>query len=268
MRASETCSRWFLWVATIAALLSSTACRSAAPTSTLGGAADNPDFGMVGGASGVRRQEPVVESVSGAESLATDEDLAAAGDDAAYALHGYLNVGLRGRTGGGDSDADLFTFLSLDGGDAERNAATFHVSARASKDLGGGQDSDDVFFDVSDTYDSGFDARLYSAHVDVHSIEEFSILRIGRQQDIETPVPAYYDGVHVRSEEMAEGKMHFGGYGGLSTHLYESTDSDDRVFGAYLGGRPWRDGRWRFDWMRAKDHRRTDGDESDLEPPG
>ena len=134
----------------------------------------------------------------------------------------------------------------------------------ASQDLAGGKSPDNLFFEVSDTYSNGFNPRLYRPYVDVHAVEALSILRVGRQQDVETPEPAYYDGVHVRSRGLAEDKLHVGGYGGFSTHIFESTDTNDRVFGLYAGAKPWNGGRLRLDWMRARDHRRTAGAANDI----
>ena len=184
--------------------------------------------------------------------------------DPPFPIHGSFRLGWRGRWAGGDSDNDLFTYLALDAGDPARHFATYHVSARATKDLSGGKSTDDVFFDTTDTYDDGLEAHLYRAYVDVHGLDELSILRLGRQQDVATPEPAYYDGVHVRTRDFLAGKLFVGGYAGFSVHQYESVDSEDRVAGAYLGSRPWKGGRLRFDWMQARDHRRTDGDAEDL----
>lgn len=154
------------------------------------------------------------------------------------------------------SDNDLFTTLSIDLGDSERHDVTAHLMGRVTYDFDG---RDATFASINDSYDGAFDELLYDAWVDVHRLRGLSRLRIGRQSISDTPVFAWFDGVHATSEEIGGVKLQFGAYFGSSTHLYEASKSGDLTAGGYTQLRPWSTGRVRVDYMYFEDDARFRG---------
>lgn len=149
-----------------------------------------------------------------------------------------------------DTDQDVFETLSLDVGNKEVDPVTVHFMGRLAADLDG---YDETFGSLSDSYGKRVDALLYDLYVDLHQLEGFSLIRAGRQSISESPEVAYFDGLHVASEEMGQAAIQAGGYVGSSTHLYESSKTGDLTAGVYLQGRPWHGGRLRLDYMHLED---------------
>lgn len=168
-------------------------------------------------------------------------------------LRGQLRSRYVFRTTGDNSDNDLIETLSLDAGHAETDRFTAHLSGRLAWDLDG---SNETFASINDSYGGRIDPLLYDAWVDVNRVDGFSLLRIGRQSTIDTPVYAYFDGAHATTSEFGKLALQFGGYVGASTHLYEAAHSGDLTSGLYAQTRPWTDGRLRFDWMHLEDDSR------------
>jgi len=162
---------------------------------------------------------------------------------------------------GDDADNDLVETLSVDVGNAERDAVTGHLMGRATYDFDG---VDPTFASINDSYGGRFDTLLYDAYVDFHRVSGLSQARLGRQSVLETPEVAWFDGAHVTSAEFGDLALQAGGYVGSSTHLYESSKAGDLVAGAYLQTRPWRDGRLRVDYMHLEDDTRLLGHTDDL----
>lgn len=160
-----------------------------------------------------------------------------------------------------DTDRDLFETLSFDLGDAATDPLTVHFMGRLAADLDG---YDNTFGSLSDSYGRRTDALLYDLYVDLHSIDGFDLVRVGRQSIYETPETAYFDGLHVESEKFGRQEIQVGAYVGASTHLYESSHSGDLTAGAYVQGRPWQGGRLRFDYMRLEDRALLMGHDNDL----
>lgn len=181
---------------------------------------------------------------------------------AALPVTGTLSSQYRLRWDGDDKDQDLFTFLSAEAGDPEKDPVTYHVAARASWDLDGQQDQSGgyVFDSITDSFDSPFNGRLYDAYADIHAFPEFAeTLRLGRQEIYETPELAYFDGLRYESPEWTKGKVQVGVYGGLPVHLFESSPQGDRLLGTFVQTRPWQGGRLRADWMHSEDDPRLGG---------
>jgi hypothetical protein len=68
----------------------------------------------------------------------------------------------------------------------------------------------------------------------------------------------------VASEEFGSLGLQFGGYGGVSTHLYESSRTGDLTAGAYAQLRPWSGGRLRVDYMHLEDETLLRSHDDDL----
>ena len=182
----------------------------------------------------------------------TDTTASSSSAEEGLPIHGYLQTRYWFRRTGNGTDQDLVGLLALDVGDAERHAVTGHILARGSAQLDG-NDRDSEFAGITNTYDKDLNGRLYEAYIDVHRVESLPMIRLGRQSMFETPVEAYFDGVRAETRPVGPWKIWLGGFAGVSTHFYESSPDGDFLSGAYLGFKPWQQGRSRFDWMRAED---------------
>ena len=179
-------------------------------------------------------------------------------------VRGSFSTRYRLRWTGSDSDQDLFSVLNLEIGDPGRQAVTGYVLARGSADLDGNRENDGFFvFDgIDDTFDTAVNGRLYYAYVDYHRLEGFDIVRFGRQNIVETPEVAYFDGIRLQTAPYGDLDLRFGAYGGLSTHIYESSNDGDYLVGSYAEARPLEGARARLDWMFARDDERFSTSES------
>jgi len=168
---------------------------------------------------------------------------------------GSLSLRYRLRWTGSESDQDLYGVLSFDAGDAATDVVTAHVMVRGSADLDGDQDPDEYnpFVSIEDSFDHAINGRLYYAYLDIHRIDGLGLLRLGRQVILETPFPAYVDGARIESEDLTDARIRLGAYGGIPTHLYESSAEGDLILGAYGEARPWRGGKARLDAMYVED---------------
>jgi hypothetical protein len=191
-------------------------------------------------------QAAEVSSASASRALATD---------GALAIHGSLSTQYRGRFADSQHDNDLYEFLALDVGDPTKDKWTAHLSARASLDLDGKPPTDTppLFFSLQDTYDSRLDTQLYEAHVDGTDIGPFSIVKLGRVIDYETPVFAWFDGAYAQTKPVGESKLSFGAYGGLPVYLYESSRTGDVQGGLFAESKLWSQAKARLDWMHLED---------------
>jgi hypothetical protein len=176
-------------------------------------------------------------------------------------IRGQLRSRYYLRWTGEDVDNDLVETLSLDIGHAETDKVTGHLMGRLAYDIDG---YDSTFASINDSYGGRLDGLVYDAYVDFHQLSGFSLLRLGRQSVYETPEVAYFDGVHVTSEELGKVAFQAGAYLGSSTHLYESSKAGDLTAGAYLQLKPWQDGRVRFDYMHLEDDARLGSHKSEL----
>lgn len=180
-------------------------------------------------------------------------------------IHGLWSNQYRARWTSDDSDHDVRSWLSLDIGDAEKHEYTGRFDGILYWDVDGrsGEDGQSTFFEITDTYDSRTDGRLYEAYVDAHW-DSLSVARLGRQQILETPVLAWFDGALVETQETTDYDLFFGAYGGIPVHVFESSPSGDAIFGVYAAGRPWKGGKLRFDYMRLQDENVFGDEDNDL----
>ncbi len=190
-------------------------------------------------------------------------------DDAVSALprwmHGSLSVRYRGRIDGDDQDHEVGGLLALDLADPGVPWISGHLQARVDVDLEG-SDDDEVFSDLSDTYDSNVIPKLYLAYADIaldaRPEDSPGTLRVGRQSDPRLPEVLRLDGLSYLTRPMGENEVEVGAYGGIPVHLYESSAEGDLTYGTFVEGRPWTDGRARLDWMHLEDEL-TLGDQRD-----
>ncbi len=171
-------------------------------------------------------------------------------------LHGSLAVRYRGRWSGDDKDHTLGGYLTLDASDPTRSTTRGHVEARVDVDFEG-DDEGEVFGDLSDTYDSAIVPKLYLAYGELGFDSDPALstgtVRIGRQLDTRLPEFVRLDGVSVATKPKGENELELGAYGGVPVHLYEDDTDSGRAYGVFAEGRPWKEGRARFDWMHLED---------------
>ncbi len=167
-------------------------------------------------------------------------------------VRGYLVSRYWLRWTGDDSDQDLYEALSLDVGIEDRDAITGHFYGRVAGDLDGGTGGS-TFFSANDSIGGRVDGRVYDAYADLRRVPGLSRIRVGRQMIHETPELAYFDGVAAETQPITKGELQVGVYGGVSSHLYESSASGDWTAGLYAQARPWTGGRMRLDWMHLED---------------
>jgi hypothetical protein len=168
---------------------------------------------------------------------------------------------------GSDRDQDLYETLSLDIGDPEQHAVTGYLQGRLSIDLDGSTGSQ-PFASLDDSHGHNPVGHLYYAYADLHRVDGFSLLRLGRQTIHDTPEVAFLDGVRAESATFGGMQAQIGAYGGVSTHLYESSISGDWMMGLYVQGRPWTGGRLRLDWMHLEDEALLGAHNDDLYAAG
>ncbi|MEO6708393.1 MAG: hypothetical protein ABI054_13710 [Planctomycetota bacterium] len=171
-----------------------------------------------------------------------------------YPIHGSLSSSYRARTVGGDHDHDLTETLSLDFGDAAKDAWTGHVMTRLNGDIDGGQnDGASHFHDLNDIDGERLVPRLYDAWIEGHAVGPLETLRLGRQTMWDTPVFAWFDGASALTNPVGARALQLGIYAGVPVHPYESSSGGDSIAGAYAQAQPWKGGRGRLDWMHLED---------------
>jgi hypothetical protein len=163
-------------------------------------------------------------------------------------ITGYLKTRYWARWTNSESDHDLYQTLYFDIGDPATDSVTFHFMGRASADLDG-RDNPSLFSNITDTFESRVNGRLYDAYADFANALSLGAARVGRQQIYETPVVAYFDGLLLESEPFWDSEVQMGLYGGIPVALFESSSEGDSIWGAYTQARPWAGGRVRLDYM-------------------
>lgn len=167
------------------------------------------------------------------------------------AVHGSLSLRYDLRATDRETDHDLVGLLSLDVGEEATEPVTVHFLGRLSGDLDG--QTDPAFRDITDSFSQDVNGRVYDAYLDFHRVTYFDTVRLGRQTLYETPFVVTIDGAQVQTEGVTRYELKVGAYGGLPTHLYESSPEGDWTVGAHVEGRPWSGGRARVDWMHVTD---------------
>lgn len=201
-------------------------------------------------------QEDVEGEAPEAAAAGSPETDSAATDPAwGIPVQGSFGLRYRLRRASGEGDQDAYGLLDLDLGDRAQGPWTAHVLARTSLDLDGKTDSTGgyVFDSLEDTYDSRFHAVLLEGYLDCDSGGPIESVRLGRQLAWDAPFATCFDGLRADSEELGALRVTLGAYGGVPSHLYESSADGDLILGAFAQSRPWQGGRLRADWMHVDD---------------
>ena len=181
-------------------------------------------------------------------------------------IDGSFTLQYRSRYTDEERDQDMYGLLSLNYGDKQKDKVTAHAFGRVSWDMDGDRDRNGayVFDNITDTFDQRVNARLYAAYLDVHRTGIFELARIGRQTLHDTPEIITFDGLFLQSEPLGRWQVKASLYGGVPTHLFESSTNGDQVVGSAVDFRPWQRGRFRVDWTHVKDETDTADFENDL----
>mgnify|MGYP001608588817 CR=1 FL=1 len=178
-------------------------------------------------------------------------------------IHGYSRLEYRGRWSETQEDQDLYQYLSLELGKEGRDKITGSFFGRLSADIDGRQSGNSFypFADITDTYQDNINGRIYQAYLDFNDVRYLSKLRLGRQYVYEGET-VQFDGARLELKPYWE-NIDLSLYGGVPTHLYESSLSGDWILGTGIEGRPLDGTRLRLDYVYVEDDNATWGDHND-----
>lgn len=156
-------------------------------------------------------------------------------------FEGDLTVRARARLTSSDDDVDLYEHLRLRWRreDAPGWSASMHV--RAAEDVDGSNhgSSFSPFASIDDTYDAAVQVRLYHLYANHH--EDCGVLeqlRVGRQDVSRVGEWLHLDGAHLVLRPSA-GDTRLYAFGGVPTHLYDTSHQGDWVVGGGASFTPW-----------------------------
>ncbi|MEW6744938.1 MAG: hypothetical protein AB1486_19465 [Planctomycetota bacterium] len=145
-------------------------------------------------------------------------------------LEGYVRTRYRLRATYDETDQDVSQDISLMWGDPKRHRLTFSVLGEWSWDADG-RDDPSSLYSIEDTFDSRVNGRLLRAWADLNRLGPLERLRFGRQELPSLPEVPLFDGVCVETHPLTGWNLRFRSFGGVPTHLYESSPSGDSLFG-------------------------------------
>ena len=170
-------------------------------------------------------------------------------------IRGSMRVQFRRRSTQGESDTDLYEFLTLSYGDPDQDRLTAALSARLSEDLDGNRNVQGFypFGSVDDKYSSWAQSRLYTAYLDVRNASKDLALRAGRQILESFPEAVAMDGASFRYLPTPDVTLMV--FGGLPVNLFESSPGGDAMYGAAAEWvpDPERRGRYRVEYLHIRD---------------
>lgn len=169
-------------------------------------------------------------------------------------ISGNFRTQYQGRWADGQDDHDMYEYLHFKTKDFFNNKVTISGSGRLSEDLDGHEPKNGAFRDILDSYDRGYNGRLYYLYADIKNpVIDKSNLRVGRQYQysVETIL---FDGAKY---EQKIGTVDTYVFGGLRTSQYRSTYFDT-VAGSGISAQPFMDTRTNLDYVRIIDDNFTD----------
>jgi outer membrane receptor protein involved in Fe transport len=170
-------------------------------------------------------------------------------------VSGWFGLRYQWRHAPGANDQDVYGLLNLDVGDPDTQPFSAHLLTRGTYDLDGHQRHTGAYaFDsLADSYGGRASGQVYEAFVDWNVRGAVDFVRAGRQITYEAPVETYFDGVRVDTSPTGDASVKVGAYGGVPSHLYESSPRGDLIVGAFGEALPWLGARARLDWMQVED---------------
>lgn len=188
---------------------------------------------------------------AGADAVAVESEPARERDEmelpglklGSLVLSGDVSQKYRFRTTSTKSDQDLYGYLNLDGrlpgegpeGQRAYSSLNFNLQGSYNFDIdsfqGGDQQSGSFFpfFDITNTYQERLQGWIYSAYVELEELKPLDILRFGRQQ-MYREHGILFDGARARTKRW--NTLALDVYGGIPTHLFESSPRGDAFGGA------------------------------------
>jgi hypothetical protein len=170
-------------------------------------------------------------------------------------IRGTLRVQYRYRGTGGESDTDLYEFVTLTYGDPDKDLVTAALSARLAEDLDGNRNVQGFypFGSVDDKYSSWAASRLYTAYLDVRNGSNELSVRAGRQILENFPEAVGMDGASFRVLPTTDLTLTV--FGGIPVNLFESSPGGDAMYGASADWIPDPEhrGRYRVEYLHIRD---------------
>lgn len=162
-----------------------------------------------------------------------------------------------------ESDQDFTQNLALDIGDPAKHGVTFTFLGEWSWDIDG-VDDPSALYQIEDTFDSSVNGRLLNAYADLHRLGAVEKIRIGRQDLGLVPEVPIFDGAEAETVAFTSWKLRFHAFGGIPSHLYESSSDGDSVFGAGVETEP-RDGTYAaLTYAHIEDELSLDSEQADF----
>ncbi len=153
------------------------------------------------------------------------------------------------------SDNDDIDFYQTLGFDVNPNGKTsFNFLGRVAVDLDGDRDQQGyyIFDSISDSRNKQVDERLISASLSHDFSGWIDQGKLGRQSIAGTPEYLHLDGFSLKSASLGSAGLVLGIYGGIPVRYFESA-KNDTLMGATAECAPWTSGRFRADWIHARD---------------
>lgn len=212
------------------------------------------------------RGDDAGEAPSGAEGGAVDDgaavptapafDLKSAVDDMFSNVHGSVSLEYRMRSDDDDTDQDIYQWLDLRLGDENVDRVSATVFLRSTWDLDSKRTGrkDYEFTEISDKYESDWNTRLYTAYLTYRPRSgPVEAARIGRQY-VYAAETFQIDGAWAESTVLEETlQIRATAYGGVPSHIYESSPSGDWIAGGSVSAEPARGTRASLDYVHVAD---------------
>lgn len=179
-------------------------------------------------------------------------------------FHGSVRVMGRARWGDGERDTDLYQYLRLEYGREECPGWSGSFHGRLSQDLDGNIDNDGfyVFDSVTDTFGDRVVGHVYNAYLNYRPARGYlEELRFGRQY-IDGGEYLHMDGVRATFRPGGPRGVGVSVFGGIPSHLYESSADGDVMAGFSVEVPLGRGGTARADYVYLEDDNRFYGSET------
>jgi hypothetical protein len=175
-------------------------------------------------------EEQPEQGEAGPETLdqTQETDVETGGRKAAHWFRGSFEAGFDGAWSDGENDFDLDQTIRLQVDPPDWPRVHFRGALWFSEDLDSDAYYRSAIRDYNDTYDSGVRANLLYLYADVDDLWGDSVLRIGRQRIIESPLYNLVDGLYFK-QRLSGWEWYV--YGGARGSIYFDTHEDEVLGG-------------------------------------
>lgn len=200
-------------------------------------------------------------------------------------LNGYSVLRYRGqKQEDNKSDQDMFQYLNLSLGEAQKDRFTWYFFGSLTQDVDGSnantitkekfkrlifsrtpvEENPEVsaspFFSIDDSIEDDFIVRPYEFYTDVNDVPLFKNIRAGRQyiREVEN---LHFDGIKLEFADFAG--VRFTSFTGVPVHFFETSDSGDFIAGASAEFQPINKTRLKLDYSFVNDNNSDIGGNDD-----